>query len=102
MSFNSQTTNDVVGSLHDVHERIAQLIPKLEEADRECANAARDLAKLGEMSLEQQRQLRERIRAANRERDAVAQRIDEAMSQLAHVGEHAPQAQAAGKTSPAP
>ena len=87
MSFDHQISKDVVASLHDVHERIAQLIPILEEADRECADAARDLEKLGEMDLEQQRGVGERIRAANKQRDAITQRIDEALLPLSHVGE---------------
>ena len=77
-----QAPHDTFWLVRSARERLEELIPKLCEASAGCSRAAQSLAQLEEMSLEQQRQLADQIRAADQQWAAVVAEIDEALTPL--------------------
>jgi hypothetical protein len=74
--------SDALVSLHEARLRIANLLPRLEQANKAFASAARPLDNLSEMDSEHRLELAKRIRAANQEWEDVTKLIHEALSLL--------------------
>jgi hypothetical protein len=77
----------VATSLHEVNQRLADLMPRLARANQAFADAARPLNRLAEMDSAQKRALAEGIRAAEKEWEEVTQLVRQALAMAASLGD---------------
>ena len=82
-----QTARWMAEDLRSIRDRLSDLIPQFHEAAEQCIRAAKPLAILDELNLEQRRQLAKSIIAANREWEEVDLQIQKTLS---HAGFEAP------------
>jgi hypothetical protein len=81
---------DELGLAHEVHEQITVLLVKLEQANRNCADAVRALERLAELGSDHRRELARNIRAANQEWEEVTKQINETLLLLNNPASQGP------------
>ena len=86
MKDSNVSTPDVIVTVHDAQEKLTDLIPRLDEANRECAEVVRLLDDLSNLDLQQRQNLAQRIRRAYENRDAVTELVDKALASLLRIG----------------
>src|SRR5262249_15886108 len=80
MANNNQVSTDTIASLDEVRKQLTELVQKLAEANQECAIAGRPLDNLAQLDLAQRQDVAQRIRAAEREWETVAQLVDQVLA----------------------
>jgi murein DD-endopeptidase MepM/ murein hydrolase activator NlpD len=87
MNDSNVSTPDVIATLHNAQAKLADLIPRLDEANRECAEVVRLLDDLSNLDVQQRQDLAQRIRRAYADRDAVTELVDKAFASLSRNGD---------------
>jgi hypothetical protein len=77
--FNHAVAHESLSLLKNALERLAELVPRLHEANERCARAEEPLAHLSEKDLRHMPQLAAHIRAANQELESVTGQIEEVL-----------------------
>jgi len=76
----------MVQHLREVRERLADLIPKLHEANERCIQSAKPLATLDELNLAQRQELAKSIVAACQDWEEVTIVIQKTIAPLESIG----------------
>jgi len=77
---NDSQQNQALKRVHEAHERITLLLPRLEMAKQRFATAAKPLDSLSELDSDHRLQLASSIRAANQEWEEVTRQIAAALA----------------------
>ena len=83
---NHKTSTDILTSLHEVNQRMAELMPRLADANKAFAVAAAPLERLSEMDFAHQKEVAAHLRAAQKECDELNQVIGELLAKAASLG----------------
>ncbi len=74
--------SETLARLHKTRARLDELLPRLEQANTAFADAAKPLASLSDLDLQQRRELTMRIRATIQEWEQVTTQINQALADL--------------------